>query len=54
MDNGEKYRKGHQGTCVKDRWTKPGQMDRWVSSRVGGMDVWGSGAQCGENGDNCT
>ena len=21
--NGEKTRKGHQGTCIKDTWTKP-------------------------------
>ena len=22
-DNGEKKGKGHQGTCIKDPWTKP-------------------------------
>ena len=41
--------KGHQGTCVKDTWTKP----KGVGLRVGGGDgVWG--AWWGENRDNCT
>ena len=50
-DNGVKWRKGHQGTCIKDPWTKPkrgrikGGRWGWLGSgRVGG----------GRNGDNCT
>ena len=41
---------GHQGTCIKDTWTKP----KGVVSRVGGGDGWGRGIWWGENGDNCT
>ena len=29
--------KGHQGTCIKDTWTKP------KGSRVGGGDSWSRG-----------
>ena len=29
--------KGHQGTCIKDPWTKP----KGVGLRVGGRDGWG-------------
>ena len=36
-DNGGKKGKGHQGTCIKDTWTKPKE----VASRVGGGDEWG-------------
>ena len=32
--------KGHQGTCIKDPWTKP----KSVGSRVGSRDGWGRGA----------
>ena len=42
--------KGHQRTCVKDKWTKP----KGVGSRVGCGDGWGEGLWWGENGDNCT
>ena len=43
--------KGHQGTCIKDLWTKP----KGASVRVGGGDGWGECGVCGgENGDNCT
>ena len=49
-DSGEKQGKGHQGTCIKDTWTKP----KGVGLRVGGGDGWGRGAWWGENGDNCT
>ena len=41
--------KGHQGTYIKDTWTKP----KGVGLRVGGGDGWGRGeAQWDENGDN--
>ena len=36
-DNGEKRRKGHQGPCIKDTWTKP----TGVGLRVGGVGGWG-------------
>ena len=39
---------GHEGTCIKDTWTKP----KGVGSRVGGGNGWGGGWR-GENGDNC-
>ena len=29
--------KVHQGTCIKDTWTKP----KGIGSTVGGMDGWG-------------
>ena len=29
----------HQGTCIKDTWTKP----KGVGSRVGGKDGWREG-----------
>ena len=38
-DNGGKLGKGHQGTCIKDPWTKP----KGIGSRVGGGDGWGGG-----------
>ena len=42
-DNGGKSRKGHQGTCIKDTWTKPkvGRIKggRWGS--LGWMGVMG-------------
>ena len=40
----------HQGTCIKDTWTKP----KGVGLRVGGGDGWGREVWWGENGDNCT
>ena len=40
----------HQGTCIKDIWTKP----KREVSRVEGRDGWGRGAWWSENGDNCT
>ena len=40
--------KGHQGTCIKDMWTKP----KGVGSKVEGGDEWGRGPWWGENGDN--
>ena len=43
-------RKGHQGTCLKDTWTKP----KVGGSQVGGEDGWCRGELWGENGDNCT
>ena len=43
-DYGRKKGEDHEGTCLKDTWTKP----KWVGYRVGGGDLWG------ENGDNCT
>ena len=49
-DNGVKWRKGHQGTCIKDTWTKP----KGVGLRLGGGDGWGGGMGLGENGDNFT
>ena len=39
-DNGGKRRTGHQGTCIKDTWTKP----KGVGLRVEGGDGWGGGA----------
>ena len=49
-DNGGKNGKGHQGTCIKDPWTKP----RREGLKVGGVGGWG-GVKCWwENGDNCT
>ena len=41
---------GHQGTCIKDTWTKP----KGVGSSVGGGDGWGGCVWWAENGDNCT
>ena len=41
--------KVHQGTCIKDTWTKP----KGTGSRVGDKDGWGGGLWWGENGDNC-
>ena len=32
----EEERKGHQGPCIEDPWTKP----KRVGSRVGGGDGW--------------
>ena len=32
---------GHQGTCMKDTWTK----SKGVGSRVGGGDGWGRGVK---------
>ena len=37
--------KGHQGTRIKDTWTKP---RRGVGPRVGGEDVWGRVGKVGE------
>ena len=48
--NGEKQGKVHQGTCIKDTWTKP----KGVGLRVGGGNGWGGGDCWGGNGDNCT
>ena len=39
MDNGEEKGKGHQGTCIKDTWTKP----KGIGLRVGGRDEWAGG-----------
>ena len=39
---------GHQGTCIKDTWTKP----KGVGLRVGCRDGWGGGPSWGRNGDN--
>ena len=36
-DNRGKWGKGHQGTCIKDPWTKP----KGVGLRVEGGDRWG-------------
>ena len=41
--------KVHQGTCIKDTWTKPKGTGSWVGDKVG----WGGGLWWGENGDNC-
>ena len=30
---------GHEGTCIKDTWTKP----KGVGLRMGGGDGWGGG-----------
>ena len=38
---------GHQGTCMKDTWTKP----KGEVSRVEVRDGWGGVGD--ENGDNC-
>ena len=38
--------KDHQGTCIKDTWTKP--------KGVGGGDGWGREEWWWENRDNCT
>ena len=48
-DTGGKQGKGHQGTCIKDTWTKP----QGEGLRVGGRGGW-VGAWWGENGDSCT
>ena len=45
-DNRGKKGKGHQGTCIKDPWTKP----KWGRMENGG---WGRGKLWWENGDNC-
>ena len=47
-DNGTKEGKGHQGTCIKDPWTKP-KGGRMVGGRQG---VWGGGKWWWANGDN--
>ena len=39
MDKGGKKGKGHQGTRIKDTWTKP----KGVGLRVGDGDQWGRG-----------
>ena len=46
---GRKGGKGHQGTCIKDPWTKP-KGRRIKGGKWGwlGMEWWR------ENGDNCT
>ena len=49
-NNMGKKGKGHQGTCIKDPWTKP----KGVGLRVAGGDAWGRGLWCSKNGDNCT
>ena len=36
-DNWGKKGKSHQGTCIKDPWTKP----KGVGLRVGRRDEWG-------------
>ena len=36
-DNDGGREKGHQGTHIKDTWTKP----KWVGLRVGGRGGWG-------------
>ena len=48
-NNGGTQGKDHQGTYIKDTWTKP----KAVGSRVGGGDGWGRGPWWGENEDNC-
>ena len=45
-----KRRKVHQGTYIKDPWTKPKEG----GFRVGGWGRWGGGEWWGENGDSCT
>ena len=41
-DTGEKQGKGHQGTCMKDTWTKPkGQVQGWE------MEMGGAGKRGG-------
>ena len=48
--NGGKKGKGHQGTCIKDPWTKPKRG--WIE---GGRWRWmGWGKVVGGNGNNCT
>ena len=37
-------RKGCQGTCIKDTWTKP----KGDGLRVGGGDGWGRGSRGGK------
>ena len=37
MGNGGKKEKGHQGTCIKDTWTKP----KGSSIEGGRWDGWG-------------
>ena len=49
-DIGGKYGKIHQGTCIKDCWTKP----KGVCSRVADVDGCGEGPWWGENRDNYT
>ena len=46
----EKRKKDHQGTCIKDTWTKP----KGIRLRVAGGDGWSDRQWWGENGDNCT
>ena len=48
-NNWGKQGRGHQGTCIKDTWTKPNK----VGLRVESGDGWGRGAWWGANGDNC-
>ena len=38
VDNGEQKGNGHQGTYIKNIWTKPKKR---VGLRVGGGDGWG-------------
>ena len=47
MDNGGKQGKSHQGTCIKDTWTKP-KGDRIESGRWG----WLEEELLAVNGDN--
>ena len=35
MDNGGKQGKSHQGTCIKDTWTKPKGLGWSVGGREG-------------------
>ena len=42
--------KGHQGTCLKDTWTKP--RGGWKQGREVGVDGVG-GKGWGENADKC-
>ena len=42
MDNREKKGKRHQGTCIKDPWTKP-KRDRFEGER-GVSEAGGSGS----------
>ena len=46
---GGKKGKGHQGTCIKDPWTK----SKGVGFRVRGGDGWNRGGLLGKSRDNC-
>ena len=50
MNNRGKKGKGHQGTCIKDTWTKP----KWGRIKGGRWGSLGRGKCWWENGENCT